>query len=124
MQEVLKGTRKAISVKDVHRTTIPNYPELSVKNLLAKCVGRPDILCYFPDHKERRMVDKEFAWHVLKHLAPEFIDSAIKAAQTSRAKRQMEPREEFKPLVVEPAMLQRLQKLTMIRSKREDLNVC
>ena len=123
MQEVLKGSRKAISVSDVKRCSIPFYPELSVKNLMAKCTARPDILCYFPDPKEKKALEKEFVWHVLRHLAPEFIASAIKAAQTSRAARKAEPRKEHVPLVVEPEMLQRLSRLTMIRSKRNS-NVC
>lgn len=52
MKAILSDDKKALKSKDVHPIEIPNYPEISVKNLYDDAMNDPQVSQYLPSKKQ------------------------------------------------------------------------
>ena len=64
---------------------MPCYPELSIKNLYIALKDDKAAQKYLPD-AGKRQTEREFVWHVVNTLRPEFVKDAIRKAQVERRK--------------------------------------
>lgn len=89
MKQILKGEKLAFDAEKVKRITVPNFPELSLKNLYLNTGLDMTLHKYLPS-KNKRFVDREFVWNVAFTVRPEQIKKIIRAAITRRKYAQKE----------------------------------
>ena len=122
MQGILNGKKEYFVSSEIQKVFIPNYPELSVAKLIEKASQHPQVMRYLPDREEKRKIEKEFVWHVLQKVAPDFVKQAITEAQKHRAQHLLQKDQKANVLVVKPELLERLKSLNLLRSKYQILD--
>ena len=117
MQGILNGTKDHFLSDEIARISVPNYPELSVDNMMKKCKNHEQVKRYLPDFTEKRKVEKEWLWHVLHKISPDFVKAAIREAQKHRADAIQKLDQSKDVLQIKPELLEKLATINMLRSK-------
>ena len=72
-------------MSQVKKVTIPNYPELSLKNLY-KNIGLDLVMRKHLPDPSQRYVDREFCWNVYNTIRPDVVKKVVRAAVIRRQK--------------------------------------
>ena len=86
MQDILLDAKLAYTNQQVHRLTIPPWPELSVKYIWAQAIKFPGFLDRMPeDWSATKKTERQFFWNTLGTLCPEYVTHLIKDCRAQRA---------------------------------------
>ena len=69
-------------MSQINKVNIPNFEELSVKNVYNKIANNNILMPYFPEIEKSRMIDRSYFYDVLSTLYPEYVADMIHAAYT------------------------------------------
>ena len=88
MKAILSDEKKALRSKDVHPIEIPNYPEISVKNLYDDAMNDPEVAQYLPTLKQtsNKLPERQFFFGVLSTLCQEYVQEIVREAHERRFK--------------------------------------
>ncbi len=88
IKQVLVDKKKLIPRSQLRPIVVPNYDELSVKNLWADAKDDPELNVFFPNHdKDKKLPPREYFFNVLNTIQPEYLDQIIRHAQNQREER-------------------------------------
>lgn len=67
---------------------IPNYAEISVKNLYPQAIKDPEVAAYLPplDEKSQKLPEREFFFGIMATLKNEYMKTIIRDAHKNRFK--------------------------------------
>ena len=116
MQQILNGDKKAFNIDEVKKLYVPNYPELSIKNVYAALKDDEETMAYLPDIG-KRMTERNFVWVVVNTLRPEFVKDSIKKAQAERRIQSAIADSKKQVIEVKPEILQKLAAANILRRK-------
>lgn len=108
-------------MNEVKRINVPQYDEISVKNLWAEVSQDPELMKYFPDTKcSSKLPERDYFFGVLCTLQPEYINSIIDHANKERNSISAdEARQDI--IVMTEAWYEKLTQLPFISSKIDSL---
>ena len=88
LQAILQGKKKAVKQSLVPARKVPNWPELSVKNLYREAILLANVADYLPDptgtEENLRLPERDFFWKILSALHPDQVEDWIKEAANLR----------------------------------------
>ena len=75
LKQVLKGEKRLLKARDVHKCNPPRYDEVSVTALYEYCMKLPDMAQYFPDaYPKGRGCNREYFFSVLATVQPDYTE--------------------------------------------------
>ena len=81
LRQILVEEKQLLPMSAVKSANIPNYDELSVKNLWPSIQQSPELMRFFPDKLPTgRLPDKKYMFDVMNTLNPEYISQLVKHA--------------------------------------------
>jgi len=88
MKSILKDEKRALRTNEVVHLDVPQYPEISVKNLYDDAIADPDVSKYLPtkDDLAGRLPERAFFFGVLGTLKRHYLSEIIKDAHEKRFK--------------------------------------
>ena len=81
MQAILKGEKRFCDNREIRRVEVPNYPELSIDKLYGYLSHDNELMLHLPDVDEKKKPDRDFIWHVVYHLRPNFVRQVVTDAR-------------------------------------------
>jgi hypothetical protein len=88
MRAILCDEKKAIKNADLKLIEVPNYGELSVKNMFEDVMRDPEVSQYLPDKNmlSGKLPERDFFFGVLATIKHEYLSKVIKDAHAKRFK--------------------------------------
>ena len=76
----------------VYRQQVEQFPEFTIKKLVALVKDNPDVMSYLPDVNldNPRQVQREFLINIMATLDPNFFEKAVDKAKANRLKNKAE----------------------------------
>lgn len=88
LKQALCKKKRLLKEDEAVCVTLPAFPELSIKNLLAKAKNSSEVMMYLPDPEELsdKTVNKDFLAAIINTVDPDFFPSVIALAEERRRK--------------------------------------
>jgi hypothetical protein len=118
LRDILKEEKLALKQNEVISMEVPNYQEISVKNLYDDAMADPDLEKYLPTRKQLsgKLPERDFFFGVLCTLRRQYMTDIISEAHKKRFKPDDELQEK-KSILISDAWLQELMKHPYYSSK-------
>lgn len=86
IKDILAEKKKHLKQNEVNNMLVPNYPEISVKNLYEDAMKDPVVSLYLPskDQLSGKLPERSFFFGVLCTLKLKYMTDIISEAQKSR----------------------------------------
>ena len=96
---------------------MPNWPQLSVKNVLPQVYDWEGVADYLPNWEKDQLPEREFFWRVLYGLYPDRVESMIQEAAAARMPKQANLQDQQWRLLLKPEIIDELLKYDYVSSK-------
>ena len=82
LKAILEGNKSVLRSVDVKRINVPNYAELTVKDLYSQAMKSQDVSVYLPNMNVHmaKHPEKEFFFGVLGTIKPDYLHQIIESA--------------------------------------------
>ena len=85
LRQVFKNEKKLLKKSEIRTVKVPQYDELSVKNLWKDLSKEEQFKIYFPDFKEGdKLPERQFFFDVLNTIFPDYLASIMQHASKQR----------------------------------------
>ena len=86
MRDILSGAKLTLKQNEVNHMTVPNYPEISVKNLYDDAMGDPIVQNYLPTRQQlsNKLPERDFFFGIMCTLRNQYMKDIIAAANSAR----------------------------------------
>jgi len=86
MRDILSGAKLTLKQNEVNHMTVPNYPEISVKNLYDDAMADPVVQNYLPSKQQlsNKLPERDFFFGIMCTLRNQYMKDIISAANTAR----------------------------------------
>ncbi len=111
MREILSEKKRHLKVNEVIHLEVPNYQELSIKNLYDDALADPELQKYLPSKKQvsNKLPERKFFYGILCTIRRQYMIDVIRGAHDKRYKSPEED-EQKNSIVVSATWLDELQK--------------
>ena len=117
----MSGQKKVLKQSDVPSRKIPNWPQLSVKDIYPQATKlHPELLDYLPDptgKKKERLPERVFFYRVFYKLFPETVEQLVKDAAIHRTHGKKNLQDQQWGMKVKPEWMDELLKYEFVSSK-------
>jgi hypothetical protein len=88
VKAILSDEKKALKKNEVVLMEVPNYPEISVKNLYEDAMIDPEVAAYLPTKKQcsNKLPERDFFFGILCSKREHYMRDIIKQAHEARFK--------------------------------------
>jgi hypothetical protein len=86
MRDILSGEKLTLKQNEVNHMTVPNYPEISVKNLYDDAINDPVLKNYLPSKQQlsNKLPERDFFFGIMCTLKQQYMKDIITEAHKNR----------------------------------------